>query len=245
VPDSPSDRRFDEREVALILQETAALQERAERAGDVKGALAPLPVRRGLTLAQLEQIAREAGLEPALVRRAAASVDTRRTAPRGNRFLGAAQVIDVERTIDGQLTEAAHEAVLAAVRRATGELGELTALGRQFGWKGGVDGAKGQIAVSPVAGRTVVRVRLELDEVALGTFMVYGTMLGGFGAIGSGLATMTAFGLLGLPVGGAVLGAGYLTARTIFSRTAKRLRARAEDIADEVADAVRDSIGEP
>jgi len=240
VTGSP-DHRFDEREVALILQETAALQERADRAGDAKGSLAPFPMRRGLTLAQLEQIAGEAGFDPALVRRAAASVGTPRTAPKGNPFVGAPLVLDVERAIDGELAEGAHEVVLEAVRRATGELGELTSFGRQFGWKGVVDGAKAQIAVAPGGGRTMVRVRLELDELANGSFSIYGALLGGFGGFLAGLATLP-LGVIGLGIGGAVAGTGYFTARTIFKRTATRLLARAEETADEVAEAAKGEI---
>jgi hypothetical protein len=235
MPDS-TDRRFDEREVALILQETAALQERADRAGDARPESALLPARtRGLTLTQLEQIAGEAGLDVALVRRAAASVDARRTLPRGNRFLGAPHVIDIERTVEGEVTAGAHEALLEAVRRATGELGEVTSFGRQFGWKGKVEGKKTQIAVSPVGGRTVVRVRVQLEEEALGIFMLSGVMGGGVGGILSGSIAATLLGPVGALAGAAVLGTGYVTARTLFKRVEARLRAGAEEIADEVA----------
>jgi hypothetical protein len=238
------DRRFDEREVALILQETAALQERADRAGDARPGGALLPAReRGLTLTQLEQIAGEAGLDAALVRRAAASVDARRTASRGNRFLGAPLVIDIERTIDGELTAEAHEALLEAVRRATGELGEVTSLGRQFGWKGKVEGGKAQVAVSPVGGRTVVRVRVQLDDDALGIFMLTGVMGGGIGGVLSGFMAATLLGPVGALVGVAVAGTGYGTARTLFKRTEAKLRAQAETIADELAATVERSNG--
>lgn len=235
---TPPDRRFDEREVALILQATAALQERAEREGEARDGTAPLPVRGGLTLAQLEQIVGEAGLEPALVRRAVASVDARRARSSGGWFLGAPTTIDVERVVAGELSEDAHEALLEAVRRASGELGQSTALGRQFGWHAKVSGATTQVAVSSSGGQTTVRVRMSLDELALGSFMTLGT---GVGAGGGILATGLSVAFLGpaaFAVGAAVLGSGYFGARRWFGRLAARAHTRAEAIADEVAAAI-------
>jgi hypothetical protein len=239
VPDRTPDRRFDEREVALILQETAELQERAERTSDARSGGALLPARgRGLTLAQLEQIEKEAGLEPALVRRAAASVDARHAGSSGGWFLGSATTIDVVRVVAGELSEDAHEAMLEAVRRASGELGQSTALGRQFGWQAKVGGAKTQGAVSSGGGQTTVRVRMSLDELALGSFMTLGTGLGaGGGMVATGLS-VAFLGPAAFAVGAAVLGSGYFGARRWFGRLATRARTRAEEIADEVAAAI-------
>jgi hypothetical protein len=156
--DSSGERQFSEREVALILKTASELQD----TGDAPG--------RGLTLRELEHFAAEAGMDPALIRRAAASVDTV-TPTASHRLLGAPMEIVVERTFAGEIDQAAHERLLAHVRQATGELGEMQSVDRLFGWKGRVDGVKTEVSVSPADGPTRVRVRMEMDEAALGAHM--------------------------------------------------------------------------
>lgn len=59
-PPAGHERRFDDREVGLIIHRAAELQRR-DAASAEKG---------GMSLVEPEQVAREAGLDPALVRRA-------------------------------------------------------------------------------------------------------------------------------------------------------------------------------
>ena len=59
-----SDRTYSEREVAAIIERAAQAQQRGTD-----------PDAPGLTLAEIERVGREAGLDPALLRRAAAEVD--------------------------------------------------------------------------------------------------------------------------------------------------------------------------
>ena len=86
-------RRFNEREVAAIIKRASELQE-VESIGESS---------TGMSLAELEQIAREAGLDPALVRRAASDLDTRVTDRQPSAFFGAPTGLVLERTIDGEV----------------------------------------------------------------------------------------------------------------------------------------------
>src|SRR3954453_19339916 len=91
-PGANPSRRFNEKEVALIIKRASELQQSETTAES----------SAGMSLAELEQVAREAGLDPELVRRAAVDLDSRVTDQTPNRFLGGPSVLRLERTIDGE-----------------------------------------------------------------------------------------------------------------------------------------------
>jgi hypothetical protein len=225
------DRQFTDREAALILRTAAELQEH-------DGPHAP---RRGLSLAQLEQVAVEAGIDPALVRQAVARLDDGSAGTRGG-FLGAPSEVIVERTVPGEVDPERYDAVLEALRRAAGSLGEPSLVGRMFGWKGQVAGAKAEVAVSPVDGRTTVRVRVDLEELAVGHFMMKGVLGGVGGGLVAAGAASTLLGPIGAAVGAVVLGGSYLWARTGFTRGAAAYRARAVAVAESVVEALSEAV---
>ena len=66
-PSQHPSRRYNEKEVADIIKRASELQQAESTAESTTG----------MSLAELEQVAREAGLDPALVRRAATDLDTR------------------------------------------------------------------------------------------------------------------------------------------------------------------------
>ena len=227
MTDSP-DRRFTDREAALVLRTAAELQER-DGSHAAAGA-------RGLSLAQLEQVAREAGIDPAMVRHAVARLDE--SAVRRGGCLGAPTEVVVERTVDGEVDPAQFEALLDALRRATGKLGEPNVVGRLFGWKGHIRGAKAEVAVSPANGRTTVRVRIDLEELAVGHFMLKGMLGGVGGGLIAGAIGATMLGPFGAILGPAMLGGSYAWARRGFGGGAAAYRRHAAEVAEAVAAAV-------
>ena len=134
MSDDPAGRRYDDREVALILK-GAAEQEGRVAARDAAG---------GLTLPQLEQVALEAGLDPALVRRSAAQLDASGSDSLGARWRGGPHELVVERVLDGELAadmRGVAESLATAVREAAGgALGSTDTVGRLFTWRGQLDG---------------------------------------------------------------------------------------------------------
>ena len=222
-------RRYTDREVRLILKSAVELQQRASDDGEPSG---------GMSLAELEQVAAEAGIEPSLLRRAASALDADLPPEGGNRFLGGPTEIVVERIVDAPLDASGFEPLLAALRGQTRHLGESSTVGRLFGWHGRVDGAKTEVSVTPAGGRTQIRVRIELDEVALGHFMLKGTLFGGGAGFTAAMAGLSALGPLGLLVGGAVAGSGYLWARRGFRTAVEQYQARARAMAAALTDAV-------
>src|SRR5690349_21205597 len=123
-PGASTNRRFNEKEVALIIKRASELQQSEATAES----------STGLSLAELEQVAREAGLDPALVRRAAEDLDTRVTDQTPSRFLGAPTALRLERTIDGEVPVDEFEQLVLEIQRELGQAGAASTIGRSLQW---------------------------------------------------------------------------------------------------------------
>src|SRR5688500_11381721 len=120
VPD-PTDRRYADTETELILRRAAELQGTAEPASSP-------------TLTDLQQIADEAGIEPRYVRQAAAELAA---SPRGGGVAGTATSLRLERVVAGEIPASEFDALVEAIRAATGMAGQVAVLGRGFTWTSG------------------------------------------------------------------------------------------------------------
>jgi hypothetical protein len=218
-PGLPASRRFNEKEVADIIKRASELQQ-LETTSESS---------TGMSLAELEQVAREAGLDPALVRRAATDLDTRVTDREPSAFIGAPTVLVLERTIDGEVPAEEYEPIVLLIQRELGGVGSASTLGRSLVWTmQGVDRRRVstrtvQVTVTPRNGRTTIRMEEPLGQLAGGLF---GGLMGGLGGGSSGIAMGIGMGVfhsaavaVGL-IGGMVTGS-YLLARTIFGRMAR------------------------
>ncbi len=217
-PGASTNRRFNEKEVALIIKRASELQTETT-----------VESNTGMSLAELEQVAREAGLDPELVRRAAADLDTRVTDQTPNRFLGAPTVLRLERTIDGEVPADEYEPMVLEMQRVLGGVGTASTLGRtlQFSMTGRhrhhATGRDVQVTVTPRNGRTTIRIEETLGPLAGGLF---GGVMGGMGGglMGPGIAigaaafhsAIMAAGLAGVAIGGS-----YLLARTIYGKVVR------------------------
>lgn len=215
---STSLRRYSDQEVSRILRRAAELQ------ADEPGAAT------GTSLADLEAIACEAGLDPALVRRAAFDLATASPVAAPSRFLGAASHVHVERVLDGEVSGDTLEALIDEVRRTFGEPGIVSALGRTVTWRptparygSKTAGRRLFVTLSTRGGQTTIRAEEDLTPMAGGLF---GGLLGGLGgglsapaiAVGVG-AFHAALPVVGLV--GAVLGSSYALARGIYGALAR------------------------
>ena len=94
--------------------------------------------RPTLELAEIEAIAKEAGLDPTLVRRAAAELELKRGEKSlSTRLTGAPLRHVMEREVDGELTTVMHESLAAEIRSALGPqamMGQVSAVGRTLTW---------------------------------------------------------------------------------------------------------------
>ena len=239
VPD-PSTRRYADAETALILRRAAELQGTAPDAS------------ASPSLAELEQMAGEAGIEPRYVRQAAAELASPIAAARGNGILGAPEYLWLERVVPGEIPASAFDALLEEIRSATGMAGQGSVLGRGFTWTSGVPGHPAParaitVTVTPVDGRTVLRAEEALEQMEVAHLMGVGVGIGGIGGmIGAGLALSAAsFGLGALAAAWA--GGGFFTARRLHQRAARRHQREIAELLERLAERCQALIsrGEP
>ncbi|AHG91589.1 hypothetical protein J421_4052 [Gemmatirosa kalamazoonensis] len=233
----PDGRRFDDDEVSLILRRAGELQEaRQSDAG-------------GMSLADLESVAREAGLDPALVRQAAAELSPRDAAAAalpgpGGGFLGAPTLLRYERVVDGEVPPAEYDVLVDEIRRSMNDVGTFSMLGRTLAWgstpamQRGQAGSR-QVSVTVVArgGRTAIRVEERVTSLAGGLF---GGIMGGVGGGGSGIAVGTGLAVLHSALAaaglwGLLIAGSYGLARTIFTRIVRRRAGQLSSLADRLA----------
>jgi hypothetical protein len=224
-------RRYNEKSTDAILRRAAELQ----ASGGVSGI-----GERGLTLTEMEAIAQEAGIDPALIRRAATEVD-QRAAAKSSPFLGAPLRLGLERVIPGALTDEAWGTMVLEVQSTLGP-GHSSQVGRLRTWS--VIGPGGRTAARPVSisatvqqDRTVFRADESQSPLAGGLF---GGLMGGLGGGGFGMAIGIGIGTFNSPLiatalAVAVVSGSYLLARTIFTYTVRHRAAQLNALLDRMA----------
>jgi hypothetical protein len=237
-------QHFTEGEVAELLRRAASLEQRRKLE------------RPTLSLDEVEAIAKEAGLDPALVRQAARDLAQAPATSVVARLAGAPVTRTFERVVEGELASDDHEALAVAIREALGPTGvptQVATLGRSLTMTtAGLSGLV-ELQVSPKAGTTVIRLTLNASQLAGGLF---GGLIGGLGGgLGSNVAWLVPVWLtkglgLGVPeavVGGAlglagVVGAAYGLARWLFTRRVSTAHARLEQLVETLEAVVRERL---
>lgn len=225
----PSERRFTEEEVALVLR----------RAAELDGSAAPTA---GLTLAEIRRIAEEAGIHPELVERAASMLNHQRRGP-ADRVFGGPSVYFAERDLPGELPRASFGDVAEIIRRVLGDTGQMTEVLDTLEWKSVGEPTVMTVTVRPHKGRTGVRVSANRGVSGMLVYVLTGT--GGLvaGAITGAILEPGLAG--GLAIMGSAAGAAFVTARTIWTRATARFTERFERLVDALGSAVRASAVVP
>ena len=211
---------YSDDEVALILRRAAELQP-----------------GRALSLAEIEAAAAEAGIETALVRRAATELRTqpeaRAPAPATGAFGPVSLVF--ERSVPRVIGPSEHASLLAEIRRHLTSAGKVEQYGDELIWSGKQRGIR--VIVTPRKRHTLIRVEERAGGLAGG---LYGGLGGGLALAGLGWILPIAIAVLGAPILIPVfiavwtLGA-YLLARTVHRGVLADRRAQLEALADDLA----------
>ena len=186
-------RLYDEKEVGKLLERATQLQ----REDPVRTAASG-----GLSLAELEEISAEAGIDPRFLRRAAAELASGATKAEGwERITGERMTLVQEAVVPGELGEEGFERIVEAIQRTAQENGQPSLLGRTLTWQAETAGKTRtvQVTVTSRNGETHMRVVERLHQLASGLFA--GTVVGGGTGLGIGA---------GLPLALNVLGSGFL-----------------------------------
>lgn len=235
LPDSqlPA-RRYGDKEVARILKRATELQRAEPSATDPEG----------LTLAELAEIAREAGIDPAFLQRAAVEVGPREPlSSLAEKLAGAPMSVRVERIVSGELRPDQFDGIIPLIQQATDGQGTASAVGKTLTWSSRTDNntSAQQVLVASRDGTTLIRVEERLSGLAGGLFggFVGGAGIGGGVGVGGAIAGIAGSVFLGFALPITVLGGSYIAARRIFTRVVRNHEASAICLSDQIAEFVR------
>jgi hypothetical protein len=239
IEDERSSRRYSEKEVGLILRRATELQ-RSEPS-------APDPT--GLTLADLQDVASEVGIDPAYLRRAAAELEAGTGSGAWERLLGAPLAFVIERTVPGEFPESGFAELVPLMQAATVGQGNASAVGRTLTWSSRSDTntSSQQVLVTVRDGETLIRIEERLAGFAGGLFG--GLLGGGGGPVGIGLGGALGGALFGsaalaIAFPATIISASYLAARGFFAAHVRKRRARMQDLMDQLVEQVGRDVAE-
>jgi len=218
-----SDQRlFDDESAGQVLRRAAELQHESN---------VPVHGGDGLSASDLEQIANEAGIDPAFVRRAIVEAQVASPETERSPLLGEVKTLEMVEVLEGEVSPDSVDRMLEEVQRAFADGGTVTRTGRSATWSASRTLGSSRLSSLVVAitardGQTEVRITERLDN--LSTALFVGLGFGGSAAgIGiSGAVGMGEFGSLPLFAAMAITAVGgfYGTARTLYMRSTRKRR---------------------
>lgn len=207
-------KRYDDKQVGLILRRATELATQ----GSPESA-----ANEGFSLAELEQIALEAGIDPDLIRRAAHEVEATGGGTGDWQWvLGAPMTIRVHRVVDAKVPDDMYDTLLSEIHLAGIGHGAAGLVGSTLSWKGTGTGQNPdsiQITVTSRNGRTELHAEQKRGQTAAG---LMGGLVGGGGVgFGAGMGVPLALNVLGSVAAAFVIpavtvGAFYGAARGFF-----------------------------
>jgi len=225
-----SERRFTDGEIGLILRRAVELEEGSGSKG--------VSTARGLNLKELEEIAREAGIDPAMVRRAASEIESKGGAESGD-IWGPPGVRREVRTLPGEMAPEDVGDLMRVVDREVQAQGTVVEALGGVRWTSNTRFLSTQVSVEPSGSDTLLRVEERFSEAVRGP--LHGVPAGWGLMIGLAVGTEQ-FGLsfplvLVLMVIGALVGWGIgdLVWRGISTGSRKRVKSLTELLTTEAS----------
>ena len=224
-----AERRYSDKEVARILERATRIQ--AAGSGDARA--------EGMTLAELRDVAVEAGIDPAFLSIAAAEIEEG-PSTLSRRLLGGPLRISLERRIPGVLPAELLDTLIPMIQSAADAPGQASAVGDTLTWSSNAHGNTRslQVLVGPADDdTTLVRLQERVGGLAGG---LYGGIVGGLGGgvgfgVGGALGGLLGSAAFGLGVPAVALAGSYGAARFLFGRAVQRRRQALVGLADRLA----------
>jgi hypothetical protein len=155
-----TDRRFTDKEVALILRRASDLEKRSSSSAPSKA--------RGLTLQDLKEIAAEAGIDPELVGRAVAELESPKGLKEGSRLAGPGTVRREVRAIPRELTREELAELFRVVDAEVNDQGTVAEALGSFRWSSKSRFVSTQVSLDPGGGETLLRVEERFSDAIRG-----------------------------------------------------------------------------
>ena len=228
-------RRYSDKEVGRLLKYATELQ-RSNEAGGPGG-----HESRGMTLATLQEVAAEAGIEPRYIQLAAARIDGPEPTGLRDSLAGTPLLVRAERILPGELRDEDYEQIVTEIQMATEVPGNTSMVGRTLTWRSETSDYQTrslQVIVASRNGETRIQAEERLQSYA---GALYGGVVGGGGmGIGLGVGFGVGLGALGsalfalaFPV--ALTSGLYVAMRQVMKSTGRKRRAEAEALVDRIA----------
>jgi hypothetical protein len=234
-----SGRKYSDDEFALILRKASELQaddpERVFSAGEHPS--------EGLSLSEIQSIAREAGIDPHRVAEAAATLSTE-AASTAAKILGGPARYHLEYTREGEVTQEDLSRIVDVIRREAKQQGEANRMLGALEWKTVGEVSQLYVNVIPRDGETSVQVVADRSAAGLLTYLFPGiSALVSIGGVGAALEPNTVLGVLALI--GACTGGAFLFSRGVWSASTKSFKKRLSGLMEAVSGAVDDALTPP
>ena len=215
------DPRYTDEQMALILKRAAELQSASEE--------------QTRSLAEIQQIAQQVGIEPRLVAVAAAGLpsDGRAT---DNVLFGAPSSYRLTRRLAGMPPPA--QQVIATIRDHMTQVGAVREFEDRLEWYAGPADNKAAVTVLPLEGETVVRVDIRQHGPKVGVFLLAGTL-----TLVAGVAGTIASPAIGVAVGAGTLLLTFTGARAWWSRIVARRARRVDALMEALTNQVQERLG--
>jgi len=206
-----NERLYTEKEISKILK----------RAGEVQAAQSE-KITVGLSLEEIQQIAKDVGLEPDIVANVANEIDDEPEQEETGFFssLMMPTKIDLEHVLPGNLSENEWPEVVSLIERATGKSGSSSQIGKMLEWIS--DGKHTDYKLSLFSGEDQSKVILQgnFNQLALSWTLPILINV----AVWAFLLAMLNLGLMGIPIGVAVTFVTYLVILRGFKNFMKKKR---------------------
>lgn len=230
------ERRYTERETALILKLAAQLEEFAP--ADL--------VPSGHTIAEIERIATEAGIDPEAVQRAAAALSAEEPGTL-ERIIGGPTTFQLERTVGGDLDNRELDELVETIRWTLAKSGDVRELSDGIEWTHKTDeGPLIQAQIATRYGRTRIRLLGRYDDPAHWTLIGAGVAATAASALV--WTTLEPSFLLGTGISAGLVGVAWTGTRAFWRlvarRTDRRFRHLLERLTDQTARLTEHPIGE-
>lgn len=218
-----SDQRiFDDETSGQVLRRAAEMQHESN---------VPVHGGDGLSATDLEQIATEAGIDAAFVRRAIVEAQVSSPETEHSAVYGEVKTLELVEVMEGEVSPDSMDRMLEEVQRAFADGGTVTRTGRSATWSASRTLASSRLSSLVVAitardGQTEVRITERLDN--LSTALFVGLGFGG-SAVGVGISGAVGMGEFGNPLVFAAMAITavsgfYGAARTLYTRSTRKRR---------------------
>lgn len=237
--DDHKKRRYSEDEFALILRKASEIQ---LSDGVVQGGA----TTGGLTLDEIQSIATEAGIDPEAVTRAASimgALEWDEKVSLVSAIFGGPSKFHLDCEIPGRLPPEEMGRILEHIRRAAEHQGEASEVLGGVEWKTVGELSAINVNISPRGDSTSVQIVGDRNAAGALSF-VFPMMASAIlvGALGASFEPTSAAGIISLVTG--TLGAGFLTARTIFVTGSRKFRKKLTHLMDAVSMSVEKTAKE-